>query len=67
MILVWIFYKIFIEVLKKIYLKKKELVNIIKENKFKIINWITNICRKKRKYEETKECYDEKVMENWII
>ena len=50
--------------IKKIYLKKKELVNIIKENKFKIINWITNICRKKRKYEEIKEYYDEKTMEN---
>ena len=53
-----------IDKLKKIYLKKKELVNIVKENKSRLLIELQIFAEKKRKYEETKECYDEKVMEN---
>ena len=51
-----------IDKLKKIYLKKKELVNIVKENKSRLLIELQIFAEKKRKYEETKECYDEKVM-----
>ena len=44
--------------------KKKELVNKVKEKKSKLLIELQIFAEKKRKNEEAKECYDEKIMEN---
>ena len=53
-----------INTLNKIYHKKKELVNKVKEKKSKLLIELQIFAEKKRKNEEAKECYDEKIMEN---
>jgi len=53
-----------IDNIKKKYLKKKELFNIIKENKSKSLIEIQIYFEKKRKLEEMKELYLDKVKEN---
>ena len=53
-----------IDKLNKIYLKKKELVNKVKERKSKLLIELQIFAEKKRKNEEIKDAYDEKIMEN---